>query len=141
MLTIQNWVVDRQLRSVPGIADLNAFGGQEKTYEVSVDPLKLAKYNISPLQLYEAVSNGNLNIGGDVIEKNNQAFVVRGVGLVQSITDIENIIVDQAGGNPILVKNLATVHESAMPRVGQTGLNDEDDVVEGIVVMRKGENA
>ena len=141
LLTIQNWVVDRQLRSVPGIADLNAFGGQEKTYEVSVDPLKLAKYNISPLQLYEAVSSGNLNIGGDVIEKNNQAFVVRGVGLVQSITDIENIIVDQAGGNPILVKNLATVHESAMPRVGQTGLNDQDDVVEGIVVMRKGENA
>jgi heavy metal efflux system protein len=141
LLTIQNWVVDRQLRSVPGIADLNAFGGQEKTYEVSVDPLKLAKYNISPLQLYDAVSAGNINIGGDIIEKNNQAFVVRGVGLVKSITDIENIIVDNAGGNPILVKNLATVHESAMPRVGQTGLNDQDDMVEGIVVMRKGENA
>lgn len=141
LLTIQNWVVDRQLRSVPGIADLNAFGGQEKTYEVSADPLRLAKYNISPLQLYEAVSAGNINIGGDIIEKNNQAFVVRGVGLVKSITDIENIIVDQAGGNPILVKNLATVHESAMPRVGQTGLNDQDDMVEGIVVMRKGENA
>lgn len=141
LLTIQNWVVDRQLRSVPGIADLNAFGGQEKTYEVSVDPLKLAKYNISPLQLYDAVSAGNINIGGDIIEKNNQAFVVRGVGLAKSITDIENIIVDNAGGNSILVKNLATVHESAMPRVGQTGLNDQDDMVEGIVVMRKGENA
>ena len=141
LLTIQNWQVDRELRAVAGIADVNAFGGLEKTYEVSVDPTKLAKYDVTPQQVYEAVSESNLNIGGDVIEKNNQAYVVRGVGLVQSIQDIENIIVDQAAGNPILVKHLAHVHSSAMPRVGQAGLNDDDDVVEGIVVMRKGENA
>ena len=141
LLTIQNWQVDRELRSVAGIADVNAFGGLEKTYEVSVDPTKLAKYDVTPQQVYDAVSESNLNIGGDVIEKNNQAYVVRGVGLVQSIQDIENIIVDQAAGNPILVKHLAHVHSSAMPRVGQAGLNDDDDVVEGIVVMRKGENA
>ncbi len=141
LLTIQNWQVDRELRAVAGIADVNAFGGLEKTYEVSVDPTKLAKYDVTPQQVYEAVSESNLNIGGDVIEKNNQAYVVRGVGLVQSIQDIENIIVDQAAGNPILVKHLAHVHSSSMPRVGQAGLNDDDDVVEGIVVMRKGENA
>lgn len=140
LLTIQNWVIDRQLRAVPGVADLVAFGGQEKTYEVSVDPISLAKYDITPLQVYEAVSQSNINVGGDVIEKNRQAYVVRGVGLLGSISDIENIIVDDAAGNPILVKNVATVHESSMPRVGQVGLNSEDDVVEGIVVMRKGEN-
>ncbi|PXY43493.1 efflux RND transporter permease subunit [Flavobacterium hydrophilum] len=141
LLTYQNWLIDKQLRSVPGVADLNVFGGQTKTYEVGVDPVKLAKYNITPLQVYNAVDTGNLNVGGDIIEKNGQAFVVRGVGLLKSRKDIENIIVDQAGGNPILVKNLASVYESSMPRVGQTGIGNNDDAVEGIVVMRKGENA
>jgi len=140
LLTLQNWVIDRQLRAVSGVADLVAFGGQEKTYEVSVDPNRLSKYDITPLQVYEAVSQSNINVGGDVIEKNRQAYVVRGVGLLGSISDIENIIVDDAGGNPILVKNVADVQESSMPRVGQVGLNNHDDVVEGIVVMRKGEN-
>lgn len=140
LLTYQNWVIDKQLRSLPGVADLNVFGGQTKTYEVAVDPIKLAKYNITPLQVYNAVNAGNLNVGGDVIEKNGQAFVVRGVGLLKSIPDIENIIVDDAGGNPILVKNLAAVNESSMPRVGQTGIGENDDAVEGIIVMRKGEN-
>jgi heavy metal efflux system protein len=140
LLTLQNWVIDRQLRSVPGVADLVAFGGQEKTYEVSVDPNRLAKYDITPLQVFEAVNQSNINVGGDVIEKNGQAYVVRGVGLLGSIKDIENIIVDDAGDNPVLVKNLADVNESSLPRVGQVGLNENDDVVEGIVVMRKGEN-
>lgn len=140
LLTIQNWVIDRQLRSVAGVADVVAFGGEEKIYEVSVDPNRLSKYEITPLQVYEAVSKSNLNVGGDVILKNNQAYVVRGIGLISSMEDIQNIIIDDAGGNPILVKNVADVLESAMPRVGQVGLNDNDDVVEGIVVMRKGEN-
>lgn len=140
LLTFQNWVIDRQLRAVPGVADVVAFGGQEKTYEVSVDPNRLAKYNITPLQVFEAVNQSNINVGGDVIEKNSQAYVIRGVGLLGSISDIENIIVDESGGNPILVKNVANVEEAAMPRVGQVGLNDRDDVVEGIVVMRKDEN-
>ncbi len=140
LLTIQNWVVDRALRSVPGVADINAFGGQTKIFEISVDPRRLEKYSLTPLQVYDAVSKSNLNVGGDVIEKNGQAYVVRGIGLLQSIPDIQNIIVKQDNGNPVLVKNLATVVESAMPRVGQAGLDDNPDVVEGIVVMRKGEN-
>ena len=140
LLTIQSWIIDRQLRAVSGVADLVAFGGQEKTYEVSVDPSRLAKYDVTPLEVFDAVNKSNLNVGGDVIEKNKQAYVVRGVGLLGSIQDIENIIVKLDGGNPLLVKNLADVHEGAMPRVGQAGLNDNDDVVEGIIVMRKGEN-
>jgi heavy metal efflux system protein len=140
LLTIQNWVIDRQLRSIPGVADLVAFGGQEKIYEISIDPNRLAQFDVTPLEVYEAVAKSNLNVGGDVIEKNGQAYVVRGIGLLQSPEDIENIIVDDASGNPVLVKNLAEVIESSMPRVGQVGLNDNDDVVEGIVVMRKGEN-
>ena len=138
--TIQNWVIDRQLRSVPGVADLTVFGGAERTYEITVDPVMLAKYDITPLEVYTAVSKSNINVGGDVIEKNGQAYVVRGIGLLDNIKDIENIIVDNIKGTPILVKNVASVAPSHFPRVGQAGLNNDDDVVEGIVVMRKGEN-
>src|SRR5699024_1175160 len=93
-----------------------------------------------PLQVYEAVAQTNINVGGDVIEKNGQAYVVRGIGLLTSVSDIENTIVDNLDGTPILVKNIADVYESSAPRVGQVGKNNDDDVVEGIVVMRKGEN-
>ena len=140
LLTIQNWVIDKALRSVPGVADINAFGGQTKIFEISVDPRKLEKYNLTPSEVYEAVNRSNMNVGGDIIEKNSQAYVVRGIGLLQSIPDIENIIISKNGENPILVKNVATVAEGSMPRVGQAGLNNNPDVVEGIVVMRKGEN-
>ena len=140
LLTLQNWVIDRQLRAVPGVADVVAFGGQEKTYEISVDPLKLQRYDLTAIELFDAVSKSNLNVGGDVIEKNGQAYVVRGIGLIDTKADIENTIVDIFNENPLLVKNVATVEEGSMPRVGQVGLNGEDDVVEGIVVMRKGEN-
>ncbi|NOT73560.1 MAG: efflux RND transporter permease subunit [Cyclobacteriaceae bacterium] len=140
LLTIQNWVIDRQLRAVPGIADVVAFGGQEKIYEISVDPVKLQKYDLTPLLVFEAVTKANLNVGGDVIEKNGQAYVVRGLGLLTSVKDIENTIVADYNDNPVLVKNIASVLELSAPRVGQVGLGTNDDVVEGIVVMRKGEN-
>jgi cobalt-zinc-cadmium resistance protein CzcA len=140
LLTIQNWTIDRELRSVAGVADVVAFGGQEKIYEISVDPVKLQQYNLTPLELYDAVNKSNLNVGGDVIEKNGQAYVVRGIGLLDSKTDIENTIVDIFNGNPLLVKNVAAVKESSAPRVGQVGIGKINDAVEGIVVMRKGEN-
>ncbi|GAB4012353.1 CusA/CzcA family heavy metal efflux RND transporter [Spirosoma migulaei] len=140
LLTLQNWVVDRQLRSVPGVADVVAFGGRDKMYELRVNPTQLTKYDITPLEVYQAVTRSNINVGGDVIERNGQAYVVRGIGLLTSIQDIENLIVEDLDGNPVLVKNVAEVAESNLPRVGQVGLNDNDDVVEGIVVMRKNEN-
>jgi heavy metal efflux system protein len=140
LLTIQNWTIDRQLRAVPGVADVVAFGGRKKIYEVQVNASLLVKYDITPLEVYRAVEHSNINVGGDVIEKNGQAFVVRGIGLLDSREDIGNIIVTQNNGVPVLVKHVAQVVESDLPRVGQVGLNQNDDVVEGIVVMRKGEN-
>ncbi|KAA5549565.1 efflux RND transporter permease subunit [Adhaeribacter rhizoryzae] len=139
--TIQDWVIDRNLRSVAGVADIVSFGGEVKTYEISVNPNQLLKYQITPLEVYEAVSKSNINVGGDVITKNNQAYVVRGIGLLNNISDIENIILTNINGTPIFVKNVADVQESAMPRMGQVGRADQNDVVEGIVVMRKGEDA
>lgn len=140
LLTLQNWVVDRAFRGIPGVADVNVFGGQEKIFELSIDPRKLEQYNLTTSQVYEAVNQGNLNVGGDVIEKNGQSYVVRGIGLLKSIADIENVTIQNDHGNPILVKSVATVHEGSLPRVGQAGFNDHDDVVAGIIVMRKGEN-
>ncbi len=140
LLTLQNWVIDRQLRSVAGVADVVAFGGREKIYEIRVNPTLLNKYALTPLDVYNAVTKSNINVGGDVIEKNGQAYVVRGIGLLDKIEDIENIIVENINGTPVLVRNLAEVIQSDAPRVGQVGLNDNDDVVEGIIVMRKGEN-
>jgi cobalt-zinc-cadmium resistance protein CzcA len=140
LLTIQNWTIDRQLRAVPGVADVVAFGGREKIYEIQVNPELLNRYDITPVDVYEAVNHSNINVGGDVIEKNGQAYVVRGMGLLNSIEDIQNIIIKDIKGVPVLVKNVADVIQSDLPRVGQVGLNKNDDVVEGIVVMRKGEN-
>ncbi|HEY9008142.1 efflux RND transporter permease subunit [Ohtaekwangia sp.] len=140
LLTIQNWIIDRQMRAVPGVADVVAFGGREKIYEIQVNPALLNRYDITPLDVYEGVDKSNINVGGDVIEKNGQAYVVRGMGLLNSIEDIENIIIHDRKGVPVLVKNVATVIESDLPRVGQVGMDANDDVVEGIIVMRKGEN-
>jgi cobalt-zinc-cadmium resistance protein CzcA len=140
LLTIQNWVIDRQLRSVSGVADVVAFGGQEKIYEVAVDPVKLEQFDLSPEDIFKAVQRSNLNVGGDVLTKNGQAYIVRGIGLLSTLEDIENIVIDNFDSNPILLKKIATITESSAPRVGQVGLNQYDDMVEGIVVMRKGEN-
>ena len=148
--TLQDWVVERQLRSVPGVADVVSFGGEVKTFEVSVNPHQLATYGISPLELFEAISTSNVNVGGDVIEKSTQAYVVRGLGLINDVEEIGNIVVRNQGGTPILVRHVAQVYESCQPRLGQVGLaihnsqsiiHNYSDVVEGIVVMRKGENA
>ena len=138
--TMQDWVIERQLKSVPGVADVVSFGGEVKTYEISVDPRRLIDYNITPLQLYQAVANANVNVGGDVIEKNSEAYVVRGIGLLKNQQDIQNIIIKNIKGTPITVHNVAQVSESALPRLGQAGRDKEDDAVECIVVMRKGEN-
>lgn len=140
LTTIQNWTIDRNLRAVPGVADIVTFGGDVKTYEIQADPRLLAKYDLSPIDVYDAVSKSNINVGGDIIEKNEQAYVVRGIGLLTSISDIENIIVKNQDGTPILVRNVANVVESALPRLGSVALNNQNDVVEGVVIMRKGEN-
>lgn len=140
LLTLQTWVVDRALRGIPGVADINVFGGQQKIFELSIDPRKLDQYNLTTSQVYDAVSKSNLNVGGDVIEKSGQSYVVRGIGLLKTIQDIENVTIRNDHGNPILVKNVATVDEGSLPRVGQAGFNDKDDVVAGTIVMRKGEN-
>jgi cobalt-zinc-cadmium resistance protein CzcA len=150
--TIQDWVADREIRSVPGIADIVSFGGMVKTYEIRANPQKLADLGITPLDVFNAVGKSNINIGGDVIKKNSQAYVVRGIGLLNDINEIRNIIVQNINGIPVLVKDIADVEISNLPRLGEVGrtdgidstghriLQDNPDAIEAIVLMRKGEN-
>jgi len=138
--TLQDWVVEKNLRRVQGVADIVSFGGEVKTFEVVVNPKQIASYDIVSLDVYDALAKNNLNVGGDVITKNGQAYVVRGIGIFETKDDIENVIIDFKNGLPILVKHVAEVKESCLPRLGKVGRDNEDDVLEGIVVMRKGEN-
>ena len=138
--TIQDWVIERNLLGVPGVADVVSFGGEVKTYEITVNPNQLASFEITPLDVYDAVSKSNINVGGDVIVDHGQAFIVRGIGLLNDKEEIGNIIIQNINGTPILVKDIAAVNIFPLPRLGQVGRNNQDDVVQGIIVMRKGEN-
>ncbi len=137
---IQDWVIERELLAVPGVADVVSFGGAEKIYEIKINPTELRNYQLSPLDVYEAVSNSNINVGGDMIQQGDQAYVVRGVGLLDKLEDIGNITIKLNGTTPILVKHVAEVQISNRPKLGQVGFNEQDDLVEGIVVMLRGEN-
>jgi len=151
--TIQDWVIDRRLRAIPGIGDINSFGGKTKTYEITVDPGKVATLGITPLDVFAAIQKTNINVGGDMIIQNNQAFAVRGIGLIRDINQIKNIVISNNNGIPVVVRDVATVSISNLPRLGWVGrsdaiidkkgnrtITDDDDVVEAIIVMRKGEN-
>ena len=140
MKTLQDWVIERNLKAVPGVADVNSFGGEVKDYEISVNPGKLQGLGLTPLDLYNAVQRSNINVGGDVINEGQQNYVVRGIGLLNNISDITNTVIKNVNGVPILVRDVAKVTESALPRLGRVGRGLEDDKLEGIVVMRKGEN-
>lgn len=137
---MQDWVIERELVSVPGVANVVSFGGEEKTFEIKINPTELLNYDLSALDVFEAVSKSNINVGGDVIQRGDQAYVVRGVGLIDKVEDIGNILIKTKGSTPILVKHVAEVNISAKPRLGQAGLDGDSDVVEGIVIMLRGEN-
>ncbi len=138
--TIQDWTIEKALKAVPGVADVVSFGGQVKTFEVSINPALLAKYDLTALDVFGALQRANVNVGGDILREGQQAFVVRGIGIVKNVSDIEKVIVKNVNGVPVRLSNLGTVHESALPQLGIVGRDNHDDVVEGIVLMRKGEN-
>lgn len=140
LYALQTWVIERHLVQVPGVADVVSFGGEEKIYEVQIDPARLQAYDLTPLDVVEALARSNINVGGDMIEQGDQAYVVRGIGLLESIEDIENLLITLRHGIPVYVKNVARVVVSAKPRLGQCGYQELDDVVQGIVLMRRGED-
>ena len=139
--TLQDWVLQRRFRAVPGVIDVVGWGGKSKTYELQVDFNKLVAFGLTLPQVMQAVSNANINVGGNTVNIGAQSAVVRGVGLIRSIDDLNNTMVSQSGGNPVLVKDIATVTIGEKPRLGIAGMNDADDIVQGIVLMRRNEQS
>ncbi len=143
---LEDWVVERQLRTVPGVVDVVGFGGPTKQYQVLIDPTKLKSYGISLKQVFDALSNGNRNAGGSYIEHGPEMYIVRGLGFVRDTADIAAIAVDTRNGTPIRIQDLGTAEIGNQLRLGRVGKAmpgqpDEDDAVQGIVILRKGENA
>jgi heavy metal efflux system protein len=139
--TLQDWVLQRRFRSVPGVIDVTGWGGKTKTYEIQVDFNKLVANGLTLPQLLQAVSNSNINVGGNTVDIGTQSAVVRGVGLIRSMDDLANTMVSSSGGNPVLVKDVANVTVGERPRLGIAGLDDSNDIVQGIVLMRRGEQS
>ena len=139
--TLQDWVLQRRFRSVPGVVDVTGWGGKTKTYELQVDFNKLVANGLTLPQVLQAVSNANINVGGNTVNIGAQSAVVRGVGLIRSIDDLNNTMVSQSGGNPVLIKDIANATIGEKPRLGIAGLDQDDDIVQGIVLMRRGEQS
>jgi cobalt-zinc-cadmium resistance protein CzcA len=138
---VQDWVLRPLLKTVPGVIDVNALGGFVKQYQVIVEPAKLRKYDLTMRQVFEAVEQNNANAGGNVVERHGERAIVRGLGLLRSVADIENIVVKEAGGTPVFVRDLAEVRIGHAVRHGAAILNGEREVVAGIVLMLRGANA
>ncbi|MBN9048501.1 MAG: efflux RND transporter permease subunit [Rhizobiales bacterium] len=139
--TLQDWVLQRRFRAVPGVIDVTGWGGKTKVYELQVDFSKLMAYGLTLSQLLQTLNNSNINVGGSTVNIGPQVAVVRGVGLIRTMDDLNNTMLTQSGGNPVLVRDVAKVTVSNQPRLGIAGKGDEDDIVQGIVLMRRGEKS
>src|SRR5437588_76272 len=139
--TLQDWVLQRRFRAVPGVIDVTGWGGKTKTFELQVDFNKLVAYGLTLPQLLQILNNSNINVGGNTVDIGPQSAVVRGVGLIRSIEDLSNTMLTQSGGNPVLVRDIATVVVGHKPRLGIAGKDRDDDIVQGIVLMRRGEQS
>ena len=139
--TLQDWVLQRRFRSVPGVIDVTSWGGKTKTYELQVDFNKLTAFGLTLPQVLQAIGNANINVGGNTVNIGTQSAVVRGVGLIRSIDDLATTMISQSGGNPVLVRDIANVTVGEKPRLGIAGMNADDDIVQGIVLMRRGEQS
>jgi cobalt-zinc-cadmium resistance protein CzcA len=135
--TLQDWVLQRRLLNVPGVAQVVSWGGTTKEYQVQIDPNRLEAYHITLPQVLTALGNANVNVGGRTIAFGQQSVNVRGVGLIQNVQDIENVVLAQSNGTPVLVKDVAKCQVGFAPRLGQAGRDAQDDVVTAIVVMNR----
>jgi len=138
---LQDWVIERRIRTVQGVADVVAFGGGVKQYQVNIDPNRLKNFKLTLQDVYQAIADNNANIGGGYIEHGYEALVVRGTGLLKSAEEIGDIVVASHAGTPILVKHVADIAIGPQPRNGIVGYNQENDVVEGVVLLVKGRDA
>ncbi len=136
--TIQDWILERRFKALPGVIDVNGWGGKTKTYQITVDLAKLIDYGLTLPQIIQVLNNSNINVGGQTVNFGPQSAVVRGVGLIHSMDDIRNTMVVASSGAPVLIGDIASVTVGHQPRLGIAGQDDDDDIVEGIILMRRG---
>ncbi|MBX9695633.1 MAG: efflux RND transporter permease subunit, partial [Cyanobacteria bacterium] len=137
----QEWLLNRLFKSVDGIVESTGFGGPTKIFLVELDPGRLRALDLSQAQVSDAIARSNDSTGGSYIVNNEQRFMVRGLGLIKNVEDLKNVVITTSSeGIPVLVKDIATVSVSNAVRKGQVGINDDDDAVEGILMMRRGDN-
>jgi heavy metal efflux system protein len=134
---IEDWVLEKQFKTVPGVEDVEGFGGLTKEYHVDVDNEQLTHYQMSLPSLSAAIGNANINVGGNYLQVGDQAYDVRGLGFIQTLDDISDITLNVTNSTPIRVRDIANVEIGYAPRLGIVGMNDQPEVVEGIVLMRK----
>lgn len=139
--TLQDWKLQREFKRVPGVIDVTAFGGTTKEYHVEVDPGALISYGVSLQQVQDALTNSNANVGGNYLTIGSQSHNVRGLGLIENLRDIENIMVAEKNGTPVFIRNLGKVNVGHRIRLGKVGIDDRDDVVEGVVLLQRGYKA
>ena len=136
--TVQDWIVKPILKTVPGVTDINAFGGYVKQYQVLIDPERLRKYDLTLKEVFEAVARNNANASGNILEHSSEQYIVRGVGLIQSLKDIEDIVVKSHDGTPVFVKDIAVVTTGPETRQGAIVKDGKGEAVAGIVMMIRG---
>jgi len=139
--TLQDWKLQREFKRVPGVIDVTAFGGTTKEYHVEVDPGALISYGVSLQQVQDALTNSNANVGGNYLTIGSQSHNVRGLGLIENLRDIENVMVAEKNGTPVFIRNLGKVNVGHRVRLGKVGIDDRDDVVEGVVLLQRGYKA
>ncbi len=136
--TVQDWILERRFKAVPGVIDVSGWGGKTKAYALNLDQHKLLAFGVTVPQVIQAISNADLNVGGQTVNFGPQAAVVRGIGLIQSMDDVRDVMVSANNGSPIRVKDLGTVEVGNLPRLGIAGQDKDPDIVQGIVLMRRG---
>ena len=136
--TIEDWIVERRMKAIPGVIDVTGWGGKTRTYEAVVDNNKLLSHGVTVAQVIAALGKSNANVGGQTVDFGPQAAIVRGIGLIQSVADIEGVLVGSAGGQPVLLRDIAEVKVGNLPRQGIAGQNGDDDIVQGVVLMQRG---
>jgi heavy metal efflux system protein len=136
--TLQDWVLERRFKAVPGVIDVTGWGGKTKTYDIAIDQRKLVGYGLSVPQVLQAVANANINVGGQTVNFGAQNAVVRGVGLIHSADEIRHTMITNNQGAPVILSDVATVTIGNLPRLGIAGFDEVDDIVQGIVLMRRG---
>ncbi len=139
--TIEDWILERRFKAIPGVIDVNGWGGKTKTYDVTVDLHKLESYGLTLPQVLQVINNSNANVGGQTVNFGSQAAVVRGIGLIHSMDSLSNTMIASNKNSPVLLKDVAEISIGNQPRLGIAGLDGEDDIVQGIVLMRRGEQS